>query len=108
MDEFYALAEPNRRKIIEILAENGQLSSTEICSNFGITAQAVSQHLGILLSAGIVHMHKKAQRHIYELNPDSLSGLGEWARKTEKRWNERLDRLDIVLKEEKANAKKTM
>lgn len=106
MDVFYAIAEPNRRRIIELLAENGGLSSSEICSNFKVTAQAISQHLGILLDAGLVRMHKKAQRHIYELNANSMAELGEWTTRMEKAWNARLDRLGTALEEEKARTKR--
>ncbi len=102
MDVFYALAEPRRRKIVELLATNGQLSAGDICSRFDITAQAVSQHLRVLLDAGLVSMKKNAQRRIYRLEEGSMDELEEWTRKIEKRWNSRLDRLDAVLKREKA------
>lgn len=106
MDAFYALAEPRRRRIIELLAREGQMPAGDIYGKFNITAQAVSQHLRVLLDAGLVHMHKRAQQHIYELNPASLSEVEEWARSTGHLWNRRLDRLDAVLKEEKKrNAK---
>jgi DNA-binding transcriptional ArsR family regulator len=106
MDLFYALAEPRRRKIIEILASNGQLSATEICKKFDITAQAVSQHLGILRDARLVLMQKHAQQHIYRINPASMLELEEYARQTLKLWNERLDVLDTILKEEKTRMRK--
>lgn len=106
MDMFYALAEPRRRKIIELLAYNGQLSATQIYRKFDVTAQAISQHLGILLDAKLVRMEKHAQQHIYQLNPDSMAELEGWAKHMEKLWAERLDRLDEVLEQEKnKNAK---
>ncbi|MDE1873810.1 MAG: winged helix-turn-helix transcriptional regulator [Candidatus Micrarchaeota archaeon] len=107
MDLFYAFAEPRRRLIVEMLARNGQMTATEISGNFDISPQAVSQHLGVLLQANILRMKKKAQRHIFQLNPASIRELEEWAKQTERLWDERLDRLDEVLKEEKKkNAKK--
>jgi DNA-binding transcriptional ArsR family regulator len=106
MDVFYALAEPRRRRIIELLASNGQLNATQIYGRFDITAQAVSQHLRVLLDAGIVLMRKRAQQHIYELNTASLSEVEEWIRKNERIWNERLDTLGDVLLEEKKKAYK--
>ena len=101
MDVFYALAEPRRRKIIELLASSGQLSAGDIYKRFDITAQAVSQHLGILLGAGLLRMRKQAQQHIYELNPESISELGDWVDMVEKQWDLRLDRLDKLLKRER-------
>ena len=97
MDAFYALAEPNRRRIMELLAHEGQMPAGEICKRFSITAQAVSQHLGILLDAGLVRMQKRAQRRIYALNAASLSEVEEWIRTTEQLWNARLDRLEEAL-----------
>ena len=101
MAVFYALAEPRRRRIIELLAANGQLSAGEIQSKFNVTAQAISQHLGVLLSAKLVIMKKDAQRHIYQLNPTSVSEVEEWAKDMERLWNDRFEKLDIILEEEK-------
>jgi DNA-binding transcriptional ArsR family regulator len=101
MDTFYALAEPRRRKIIEILASKGQMSATEIYNNFDISPQAVSQHLKVLLESRLLRMEKHAQQHIYEVNTESVLELEEWARRIEAQWNQRFDRLDEVLKEEK-------
>jgi DNA-binding transcriptional ArsR family regulator len=106
MDMFYALAEPRRRRIIELLANSGQLTATQIYKKFDVTAQAISQHLGILLDAKLVLMHKHSQQHIYELNPASIYEIEEWAKQTERLWKERFDRLDGVLEsEKKKNAK---
>lgn len=107
MDVFYALADPRRRKIIEMLSSNGRLSATEICSRFDITAQAISQHLKILLGARLVLMEKHAQKRIYQLNPESVHELEEWAERMTRQWNGRFDRLDGLLKtEKKRNSKK--
>jgi len=103
MDMFYALAEPRRRRIIELLAHNGQLSATQIYRKFDVTAQAVSQHLGVLLDAKLVRMEKRAQQHIYRLNTESISEVEEWAREMEALWNKRFDRLDDVLEEQKGS-----
>ena len=107
MDVFYALAEPRRRKIIELLARSGELTATEISSKFDVTAQAISQHLGILLDAKLVLVNKEAQRRIYRINAVSISEIDEWIKQIEKQWNGRLDRLDGMLKAEKnKNAKR--
>lgn len=109
MDMFYAVAEPNRRKIIQILARNGQLTATEIYSNFKISPQAISQHLKVLLEAKLLRMEKHAQQHIYQINPNSILELETWVKQTKKLWDDRLDRLDALLEEEKNRySKKTM
>ncbi len=97
MDAFLAIAEPRRRRILELLASNGQLTATEIYKKFNITAQAVSQHLKVLLDAKLVNMEKRAQQHIYRLNPEKMLEVGEWALHTERMWDERFERLGKVL-----------
>jgi DNA-binding transcriptional ArsR family regulator len=101
MDVFYALAEPRRRKIIEILANKGSLSATAICDNFKITPQAISQHLKILLEAKILRMERHAQKRIYQINPDSMLEVEKWTRQMENLWSKRFETLEKVLEEEK-------
>jgi DNA-binding transcriptional ArsR family regulator len=98
---FYALAEPTRRNIVEMLATNGQLSATDIYNNFTVSPQAISQHLKVLREAELVRVEKKAQRRIYQINPDAMLELSEWIAKVTELWNERFDALDEVLAEEK-------
>jgi DNA-binding transcriptional ArsR family regulator len=101
MDAFSALAEPRRRKIIEILASNGELSATQIYTRFDITPQAVSQHLKVLLAAGLLEVERRSQQHIYQLSPDSMAEVEEWLAHTRRLWSERLDNLGKLLKAEK-------
>ena len=98
---FYALAEPTRRNIVEMLATNGQLSATEICNNFTVSPQAISQHLKVLREAELVRVEKRAQQRIYQINPDAMLELSEWIVKVTEQWNERFDALDEVLAAEK-------
>ena len=101
MDIFSALADPTRRKIMELIAKNGQLSATEISDKFEMTPPAISQHLKILREANLVQMEKRAQQHIYRINPEAMLELEGWARQLTDLWNERLDALDRVLQAEK-------
>ena len=101
MDIFSALADPTRRKIMELLASNGQLTATEICEKFEMTPPAISQHLKVLREANLVQMEKRAQQHIYRINPAGMLELEGWARQLTNLWNERLDALDRVLQAEK-------
>lgn len=105
MDVFIALSEPRRRRIVEILAKEGRLSAGQIYEKFDVTAQAISQHLRILLEAKLLRMEKLAQRHIYSINPSSLRGIEQWAARVEGMWNESLDKLTTVLDEEKRRHK---
>ncbi len=100
MDAFQALAEPHRRKVVEMLAHHGRLSASEICEEFEVTPQAVSQHLRVLREAKVIQMEKRAQQRIYTFNPKSTYPVQEWIAEMGKLWNRRLDRLEAALTEE--------
>ncbi|MGE5123517.1 MAG: ArsR/SmtB family transcription factor [Acidobacteriaceae bacterium] len=100
MDIFYALADPNRRKILELLASHGQLSATEIYTNFSVSPPAISQHLKVLREARLVTMHKRAQQRLYRINPEAMLELQDWSQQLARQWNQRLDALDELLKAE--------
>ena len=99
MDAFHALAEPHRRRVVEILAHRGRLSASEISEEFDVTPQAMSQHLRVLREANMVRMERRAQRRFYTVNPESLDQIQEWTAELTNSWNKRLDRLNRALKE---------
>src|SRR5437899_6189363 len=98
---FYALAEPTRRDIIELLASNGQLSDTDISNNFAVSAPAISQHLKVLREANFVRVEKRAQQRIYRINPEAMSEVEEWVQEMTKQWNARFNVFDKILEAEK-------
>lgn len=100
MDQFQALADPTRRKIVEELAQQGQLSASEIAERFPITPQAISQHLKILREAKLVLVERRAQQRIYRVNPDAMLELEEWASRLRSLWEQRFDALEKLLKED--------
>lgn len=102
MDMFYALAEPTRRNIVEMLAQQGELSASDISSRFSSSAPAISQHLKVLREAGVVQMEKRAQQRIYQINPERIMEMEMWASEMRKIWNQRFDALEELLKEEMA------
>jgi DNA-binding transcriptional ArsR family regulator len=91
---FSALAEPSRRKVLEMLAAKGEMSASEICEEFEVTPQDISRHLRVLRESGLVLVEKRAQQRIYRVNEDTIFLLEEWARHVA----HRLDALDAVLK----------
>lgn len=100
MDRFAALAEPTRRRIVEMLAAGGHLSAGDISSRFEASAPAISQHLKVLREAKLVHMEKKAQQRIYSINPEGIDEMWEWMNQMRRFWNERFDALEQLLKSE--------
>lgn len=101
MDMYAALAEPTRRNILELLANSGQLSASEISDQFQVSPPAISQHLKVLREARLVAMEKRAQQRIYTLNTDSIHEMEEWIHKLGKVWDKRFSVLDSLLEEEK-------
>lgn len=78
MDRFAALAEPNRRRMIELIAMHGEMASTDISDQFDISAPAVSQHLKVLREADLLTMEKRAQQRIYRINVQGVDEMWEW------------------------------
>ncbi len=98
MDAFHALAEPRRRRVVEILAHRGRLSASEICREFDVTPQAISQHLRVLREAKVIRMERSAQRRLYTFDPRSMHEIEAWTTVMTKLWSRRLDRLEHALK----------
>lgn len=78
------------------------MAASQICDEFDVTPQAMSQHLRVLREANVVLMEKQAQRRVYSLNPRSMDQIRAWAGQMASLWMGRLNRLDEALKEEHA------
>jgi DNA-binding transcriptional ArsR family regulator len=77
MEPFGALADPTRRRILEMLAER-DLPAGELAAHFAITASAISQHLKVLREAGLVQVERQAQQRIYGLDREAFAALVQW------------------------------
>ncbi|HEY5350238.1 MAG TPA: metalloregulator ArsR/SmtB family transcription factor [Candidatus Lustribacter sp.] len=87
MDAFAALADPTRRRIVEMLAER-ELAAGDIARRFDMTAPAVSQHLKVLRAAELVRVRNDAQRRMYTLETRGLAGIDVWLTRYRHLWNE--------------------
>jgi DNA-binding transcriptional ArsR family regulator len=99
MKALAALADPTRRRIVEMLAR-GALSSGDIASRFKTSPPAISQHLKTLREAKLVRVRVDAQRRIYELDADGVDELSEWITRIRRFWATRLDVLEAQLQKE--------
>jgi DNA-binding transcriptional ArsR family regulator len=93
---FAALADPTRRRIVEMLAAR-ELAAGDIARRFDMTAPAVSQHLRLLRDAGLVRVRRDAQRRIYALDPAGLAELDAWLSRYRRFWHDRLASLEHEL-----------
>ena len=93
MLSFVALADPTRRRIVEMLAR-GPLAAGEIAGRFTITPSAVSQHLKVLRTAKLVRARVAAQQRIYELDTEGLAEIESWLDGVGPLWQKRLEALE--------------
>lgn len=96
MESFMALADPTRRRIVEMLGD-GELSAGDIARRFEVSAPAISQHLKALKAARLVSVRIDAQRRIYSLDPEGLQAIDAWLARVRRFWNPRLDALEREL-----------
>ena len=74
---FMALADKNRRAILQILLES-DLSVSEIAASFDLSVAAISKHVAVLAAAGLVTKRKKGRMTICGLEPGGLADAGAW------------------------------
>jgi len=107
MQSLLAIADPTRRRIVELLATRDHTAG-ELVAEFDLSAPAISQHLNVLREAGLVTTRAEGQSRIQSLNPKGLDELDAWLDRTRRFWSSRLDALEAELKAEDAkNRKKT-
>lgn len=104
MQSLAALADPTRRRIVELLAQR-ERSTGEIVEEFDLSAPAISQHLNVLREAGLVVTRAEGQTRIQTLNPAGLDELGTWLERTRRLWSRRLDALERELQADDAKKK---
>jgi DNA-binding transcriptional ArsR family regulator len=97
MQSLLALADPTRRRIVELLAQRDRTSG-ELVAEFDVSAPAISQHLNVLRDAGLVITRAEGQSRIQTLNPAGLDEIGAWLERTRNFWSQRLDALERELK----------
>jgi DNA-binding transcriptional ArsR family regulator len=95
---FEVLAEPTRRRIVELLLERSRPVG-ELVELLGISQPGVSKHLRVLRDGGFVSVRADAQRRFYELQPAPLAELDEWLEPYRRLWAGRLDALERHLDE---------
>ncbi|MFJ5226834.1 ArsR/SmtB family transcription factor [Streptomyces sp. NPDC088400] len=90
---FDVLAEPNRRKILDLLLERPRTVG-ELTENLGLSQPGTSKHLRVLREAGLVGVRQEAQRRWYELRPEPLAELDAWLAHYRHLWSGALDALE--------------
>jgi DNA-binding transcriptional ArsR family regulator len=96
---FRAIADPTRREILGLL-RGGPSTVGEIAANFRTSRPAISKHLRMLRSAGLVATRQEGTARICELNARPLRAVSEWLRDYEAFWGESLRSLKSFVEED--------
>jgi DNA-binding transcriptional ArsR family regulator len=99
MTTYEVLAEPHRRLILELLAQD-ELPVGELVRRMGMSQPLVSKHLRVLREAGLVTSRVDAQRRFYSIEFGPLAEIDEWIARFRPFWTERLDALEALLEKE--------
>lgn len=90
---FEVIAEPSRRRILDLLAE-GERPVGELVEHVALSQPAVSKHLRTLREAGLVEVRGEAQRRVYRVRPQPLQAVDDWLSPYRRMWQNRLDDLE--------------
>ncbi len=95
---FDALADANRRYVVQALAERDTATATELASELPVTRQAVAKHLAALNEAGLVVSRREGRETRYELTPEPLTEAMDWIASVGAEWDSKLEALRRHLK----------
>ncbi|MFB5662585.1 ArsR/SmtB family transcription factor [Alteribacillus sp. HJP-4] len=98
-DVFQAVADPSRRKILQLLTEKN-MPVAKITGHFSMSRTAVSKHLRILAEAELVESEKFGRETHYRLQPEGLQELKDWLSYFEQFWDNKLEKLRCILEDE--------
>ena len=87
---FDALADPTRRRLLELLADDGPATATALAGAFDVSRQAVVKHLGALAGAGLVSADRRGREVFYGLEPGALDQATAWLERVGRAWDRRL------------------
>jgi DNA-binding transcriptional ArsR family regulator len=105
-DVFQAIADPTRRAIISLIAQQPQ-NVNAIAEKFDMTRQAVSLHVKILTECGLLEIKQQGRERYCEGRLEKLSEVAEWVTQYKQYWNDKLDSLELYLKELQAPKRAT-
>lgn len=103
---FHALGDDTRRSILRTLAA-GERTIGQLAEPFDISLAAASKHIKVLESAGLIRRRVDGRTHFCRLDPGPLARAHEWLGFYERFWNDRLDVLETLLREEDSTEENT-
>jgi DNA-binding transcriptional ArsR family regulator len=95
-DVFQAIADPTRRKIIQVIAKQ-TLPLNSVAETFDISRQAVSKHIKILTECGLIVMRRQGRERYCEAKLKKLNEVAGWVDQYRMHWEQRVDSLELYL-----------
>ncbi|MEP1449162.1 MAG: winged helix-turn-helix transcriptional regulator [Paraglaciecola sp.] len=105
MDIFTALADPQRRHIIEALHLHGGLSIKQLTLGSNVSRQAITKHLNILIKAKVIQADFVGKERIHKLDPKAMQSLFNWLAPFAQKWDDRLNDLIQYIGDDDDNQK---
>ena len=99
MSPFEAIAEPNRRRILDVLRQ-GERPAGDLVDALAMSQPGVSKHLKLLKAAGLVQVRADGQRRLYRLDPRGMAELTAWLAPHRRFWAEKLSAMEDHLERE--------
>jgi len=96
---FAALGDETRLALVARLSADGPLSITRLTAGTAVTRQAVTKHLSVLATAGLVSDLRRGRERIWELEPEQMEAASTYLEQVSKRWDDALDRLKQFVEE---------
>ena len=98
-DVFTALADPTRRRVLDLLAEHGHGTATSLAAELPVSRPAVIKHLAVLDRAGLVASRRHGREVRYVVRPEQLQETAAWMARLAAQWDARLDAIRALAEE---------
>lgn len=85
-----ALADPTRRRLLDVLAARGEATATMAAGELPVTRQAIVKHLAVLDRAGLVDGRRRGREVRYAVRPERLDSTARWMARVAAAWDARL------------------
>lgn len=105
-DVFQAIADPTRRAIINILAQQS-MNLNAVADQFDVSRPAISKHIKILTECGLIVIKQKGRERYCEADLSSLKEVSEWTARMQEFWSQKLDALGAFLEKHEQKSKES-
>ena len=105
-DLWAAIAEPSRRRVLDLLVQRGEASASSLAGQVPFTRQAVSKHLVALEEAGLIVRRKQGREVLYRVNADRLDQATRAMAEVARQWDRRLDTIKRLAEAAHAEAQR--